>query len=70
MYFSHNKQGLLPYTAVIESISQTETESISARYVIDQVNVIKELSSSGVWRLVLGKMDTNVSVESLLPAFR
>ena len=41
-----------------------------ARLDIVRVNGIKQVSSSGAWRLVLGKMDTNVSVEFFLPVFR
>ena len=53
----------------------TETECVSCTawfrsLNINQVNVIKEVGSSGAWRLVLGKMDTNISVESLLQVIR
>ena len=57
----------------MDFITETESVSCTARYRslnINQVNVIKDVSFSGAWRLVLGKMDMNISLESLSPAFR
>jgi hypothetical protein len=56
----------------VNFITETECVSFMAWYRplnTKQVNVIKEVDSFGAWRLVLGKMDTNVSEESLSPVF-
>jgi len=57
----------------MDFITETDYVSCTAWYWslnVNQVNVIKEVISSGAWCLVLGKMDTNVSEEFPLPVFR
>jgi hypothetical protein len=46
------------------------TTSIINTNQVNEINVLKEVSSFGAWRLILNKIDTNVSEESLLPVFR
>jgi hypothetical protein len=47
-----------------------ERSVFPARHDTDHVNVLKEVSSSGAWLLLVRKMDTNISEESHLPVFR
>jgi len=57
----------------MDFITETESVSCTAWYRslnINQFNVLKDVSSSGAWDLVFGKMDTNVSEESILSEFR